>query len=292
MRDLDSFLLKIDKAAYHSDAGDHPTLSVSTAGNLINRSPYHTWLEHPKLGGKVVQPTKAMIQGNAVHSLIFGEEIEYDVLDFPDYRTNAARYSRDAAIAEGKTPILKKELEAYEAKSKEIRFSLESAGIVFKGLCERSIYWSDKADNGNEVKCRSKLDHVDQAEGLILIDDIKTCGDANPKQCIKTITNFDYDMQAFAYVEAIEQVAPEWAGRVHFRFIFIEAEPPYIVTPVRLDGAFMSLGESKWRRAVNLWEKCLRENCWPTYTKETLTVTPEAWAMAREEAENLMEAML
>ena len=54
------------------------------------------------------------------------------------------------------------------------------------------------------------------------------------------------------------------------------------ITPVELAGDYRALGLSRWRRAVNLWARCLREDRWPGYTEGITTIAAPEWAMAAE----------
>ena len=58
---------------YHSDPCDSPSLSASIAQTIVLESPAHAWLQHPRFGGKQIEPTKEMDRGTLVHALLLGK---------------------------------------------------------------------------------------------------------------------------------------------------------------------------------------------------------------------------
>jgi hypothetical protein len=64
--------------------------------------------------------------------------------------------------------------------------------------------------------------------------------------------------------------------------IFFELEEPFVVTPLRLSPIFQRMGERKWLRAVNTWDRCLHAGIWPGYASTIETVDPAPWALSRE----------
>lgn len=275
------WLKTMSATEYHADPCETPSLSSSTAKTLITRSPQRAFIEHPRLGKQGRESTKSMDRGDVIHSLVLGQPLNVEILPFENYRKKEAQVERDAVIDAGKTPVLVHEMQVYRTTAEQISKQLNIFGIRLEGQSEGSILWQDITDDGEKVQCRSRLDHV-CANGHLLIYDLKTTADASPKACTKTILNFGYDLQAAAYCRAVERSAREWQGRVKFMFLFVEDDAPYPVTPIMLDGAFAAVGLSKWRRAVNLWAKCLRENNWPPYVTEPISAVPPQWAIRDE----------
>lgn len=266
---------------YHADPRERPSLSQSMAHTLISRSPSHAWREHPRLGGLGRATTRAMDAGTIVHSLLLnGSETDDSIvlLDYENYRTKAAQTDRDIAILDGKTPILRMEYEGHRVAANAVLLQLAEFGIELNGQSEGVGYWSETADDGTEILCRCRMDHWSAP----LILDFKTTSDAHPRKCERSIIDHGYDVQAYAYQSAIGKIFPDLAGRTTFLNIFIEMEPPYLVTPLKPDGSIMQLGRSKWRRAVNLWAKCLREDKWPGYATEIVSATAPQWAVTAE----------
>ena len=64
-------IYEIPATEYHADPCPEPSLSASVARTLIDRSPLHAWMQHPKLGGQQEEkPAARMSLGSAAHSVI------------------------------------------------------------------------------------------------------------------------------------------------------------------------------------------------------------------------------
>lgn len=277
---MDYLLSEMPAADYYADPCPRPSLSQSTAHTLLYRSPLHAHRFHPKLGGQVRNSTVGMDLGTVVHALLLGgEDLDQAVvLPFANYRTKDAQAARDAAHATGKTPILTHEYAACKAAADAVRSQLKGFGVAFDGQRECVATWAETASDGSEVLCRGRLDHWRAPQ----VDDLKTCHSGHPKACLSHIFSHGYDVQAAAYLSAVEKLFPDLAGRCRFRFFFVEMEPPYPVTPIVPDGSVLALGRSKWRRAVDTWAECLRTNRWPGYATEPVTVSAPPWALSAE----------
>ena len=92
--------LEIPSTEYHLDPCPEPSLSASVARTLIDRSPLHAWMQHPKLGGQQEESQPArMSLGSAAHSVILEGDwnsIMFIVAD--SFRTKAAQARRDQII--------------------------------------------------------------------------------------------------------------------------------------------------------------------------------------------------
>lgn len=270
-------MLKVMPASeYYGDPCEKPSLSQSTAHTLLSRSPYHAWLEHPKLGGAKRESSKAMDDGTILHSMLLGTTCDIEWLDFPDYRTKAAQNARDEAIFNGMIPKLMKEHHRLDATTHAVIKQLLDLDISLTGESEGVILWTERDNQNREIHCKARLDLFDG----VTITDLKSTNDAHPDKCLRRIIDAGYDMQAAVYVDAVTKQLPELAGRVKFRNIFFETEPPYLVTVVTQGETLLTLGRNKWSRAVNLWSHCLHENSWPAYGEVRLDAP--AWALQKE----------
>ena len=268
-------ILRLSEDAYHADPCEMPSLTQSIAHTLVSKSPAHAWLEHPRLGGKARKPTKTMDAGTLVHKLILGVGCDVEIIEHDSYRTKAAQELRDLARAEGKLPMLAHEYAEIDAAVAGIRARMEHKGIVFSGESEVTIIWQEEARDGTTVQCRGRMDHVLLDAGHIY--DLKTSRSAHPDKCASAIYEYGYDIQAAAYMRALGQARPMLEGRIKFTDLFVETDEPYPVSPIRHAGTMRELGERRWRKAVNLWAKCLNENWWPDYTETPVYVDARPW---------------
>lgn len=273
---------------YHSDpVGEVPTLSSSCAATLINRSPFHAWLEHPRLGKCRDEETEAMSAGTLLHALVLGKGLDrIAVLDVDDYRTKDAKAARDAAIAAGRTPIKRAQFEAAERLATDVRAELTDRGIVLDGASEVAVTWTETATDGTPVQCRAQLDHVKPEAGIIY--DLKTCRSAHPRAIQSHIIEYGYDVQHAAYTSALRKLHPELAGKMRMEFLFVETLPEgaprrVLLARVALDGMFRELGARRWQRAIDEWAACLRTKRWPDYYGgNVVEIQAPGWILSNE----------
>ena len=266
----------MDESKYYGDPCSSPSLSYSIARTLLKQSPYHAWLEHPRLGGEGRKVTKAMDLGKILHAMLLGTETNICWLDFPDYRTKAAQNARDEAEFNGKIPMLDKETAKLTSILEATKRQLADFGVSLDGQVEGTVLWCEQDNKDRTIYCRSRLDLFDGRT----ITDIKFVNDANPQSLLRKIIDMGYDIQAAAYCQAVARQCPELKGKVKFRNLFCETEPPYLVTVVNQDESLIELGRTKWSMAINLWSECLHSNKWPAYGEVTLSAP--AWAMSEE----------
>lgn len=264
-------LLDISPDEYH----ELDAFSSSVAKIVIKQSPLHARAGYRK------KPTKAMDRGDSLHVLTLGKGKDFEPVDAKDWRTDKAKEARDKARAAGRIPVLAADLKEYRATAEKIREQLALRKVILNGRSEQAITWTEHTDFG-DVPCKALLDHVWLDEGLIL--DLKITEDASPSSVERTSENMGYAIQRAAYVRALEALRPDLVGRVGFAFAFCEPEEPYAVNLCEPDGVFCELGRRRWRRAVNLWARCLRDNHWPSYGEAINPLTAPPWAIAREGA--------
>lgn len=255
-----------------------PRLSPSTAKTLLSESPAHAYAFSSQLGKLKKKSTKALDKGALIDALILPGGPVIRVIDFKDFKKDAAQAEREKAEAAGELPVLR---EKYEE-------ALAVADILVKKMGEKDVYLTGESHYKSEwanpdtgVLCRGEMDHVILWPKLAEVYDIKTAASANPEAFARSAVSFAYDVQEAAYTEAIEVRVPKLAGKVLFTFVVCETEPPYAVTPIRLDGQFRAMGRAKWGAACRRWKECLDSGKWPDYTngKERATVSPKPWQL-------------
>lgn len=268
-------------ADYHAEKGLPLSLSQSMAHTLVSQSAAHAFLRHPKLGGQNRKATPAMERGTLVHELILGQgKLEgVEILDYDSYRSRAAQEERDWIVASGGVPMLRREYDELDRATRMISMNLRDSGITFEGHREGVALWTEFDDDGRPVPCKARIDHWSTG----VIEDLKTTRSAHPDDCVKSIFEFGYDIQAAAYISAMQKLELGGDfGAVKFRFHFVELEAPHLFTTVEPDDSILAVGRSKWRRAINLWSKCLRENQWPGYHDGSYSASARPWDLRAE----------
>jgi hypothetical protein len=268
----------LDEDIYHSQEGQKkPLFSYSTGRTILDKSPWHAYLNHPLLGNqKTFKATKAMDTGNLIHKLLLGEGAEIVKIDFDDYRKKEARELKDQAYLDKKIPVLTKEYDRI----------FRAIGIIsdqIKSVCpefftphesELSARWT--MNNGVDVQNRWDWISPEIATQI----DLKTTTDASPGKVERKIVDMHYDLQESLYTMAANELWPELAGRWKWVYIFIEVEPPYAVSVIETCSSFKALGEMKMFRASNTWAECLESGKWPGYGRKT--VYAPQWALKKE----------
>ncbi|AMV24550.1 exonuclease VIII [Gemmata sp. SH-PL17] len=277
-------IVDMTAAEYHRDPCPSPSLSASIAKVLLNESPLHAWLKHPKFGGLRGEATEEMDSGTIVHEMLLGKGPVVEVLHFKDYRTDAAKAARDAARAEGLIPVLVHKYESLAAIARDLVTEIQLAGFDLAGFrTEAPVFWYEETGLG-PVLCRGMMDAVRIQAGAIL--DLKnTCAD--PKKFAKKAIDFGYDIQFAAYTSALRKLNPEIAGREDFVWLLAEELPEgapkrVALTVARPDGTLREHGRSRWKRACELWAKCLQTGHWPAYATEPVQIEAPVWALKEE----------
>ena len=264
---------------YHSDPCPTPSLSASCAKTVIGKSLLHAWREHPKSPqAKPFSASAAMDIGSAVHAAVFGGA-KIKLIEAPDWRTSAAKEARDLARHSGEIPLLEKELPRIEAMATLCAERFD--GLYGKEYhAERAAIWRCPRTGGWR---RAKMDT--SAKGAAIIVDLKTTAKGvDDEACIKRVFSNQLHIQAAAYEEAMEQLHPEWAGRVRFLFQWQEQNEPYALSrPIEMGEAAMTIGREQWAAAGALWDKAVAENNFPGHGTDPTDASPPPWVLTEWE---------
>ncbi len=270
----------LEEEAYHADPCPAPSLSSHAAMSVIGKSLLHAWRVHPR--SPMFEPYTlgtAADRGSAAHALLFGgKAIEPIVAE--DYRSAAAREARDRARELGRIPMLQREIEGLSLMigPAQERFAALHGGSY---LCEQSAIWrSGSAEAGWR---RARMDTLSPSRTLI-VDYKTTEGAVDALSCERRIADMGLQIQAAAYVEAVETLHPELPGRVRFVFQWQEQKAPYALSPpIEMSEAFMSLGRAQWLAAGRLWDLALKHNVFPGYSPHPHLARPPPWELSRWE---------
>jgi hypothetical protein len=217
--------------------------------------------------------------GTVAHALTLNAGKEFVVLEYDDFRTNAAKEARDTVRAAGFVPILRDDFDRATKVTDALKAQMHVRGIALDGRSEVAITWQEDGLSG-PVMCRGMLDHLRLEAGTIY--DLKFVSNAAQHSIERSAENFGYAIQSAAYTRAVTGLRPDLAGRIQFVFLFCEVEPPYALNVCRPSGMFSELGERRWLRAVDVWGRCLKNDSWPGYGDEVNDIFPPGWALASE----------
>lgn len=279
---------EMPESEYHADPCPLPSLSASCAKTIISKSLLHAWFQHPKNpSAPPFKPSSVMEMGKAVHAAVFGGA-DVEIIPADSYRTKAAKEAREAATEAGKTPILQKDYDQIEAMAKTAR---ERFTGLYGGEyhAERVAIWRCPRTGGWR---KAALDTSAKAAPII-VDYKTTKAGVDDESCKRRIFDMGLHIQAAAYEEAMEQLNPEWAGRVRFFFQWQEQDEPYALSrPIEMGEAAMTLGREQWKTAGAMWDAAVKHNEFPGYGTSPTEATPPPWEMSRWEERVLSDETL
>jgi len=277
-------ITRLPSAKYHADPAPKPSLSTTLAKLLLTKSPKHAWCASRRLNPDYVSVDKKTFDiGRAAHRAVLGFGDDYVAIPEHVLAKNGAA-STDAAKAfiascreQGRVPLKDEEVDKIEQMRRVAHARLAEHGVTLDP--DRSELCAFAEIDG--VWCRAMFDNV-PVDPTAPIYDFKTCEDASPEACLKSIINYGYDVQAVHYRDVWRTVTGELRD---FVFIFQEKSEPHEVTLVKLSGSFHDLAERRVARARRLWGKCVTANLWPGYPIGMHEVDPPAWLVERSLAE-------
>lgn len=270
----------LSREDYDADPAPEPSLSSSIAKLLINRSPAHARLAHPRLNPEHEQTHDRKYDlGTLCHAMLLGEQHKIVAIDAADFRTKAAKAAREEALEEGRVPALAHMVEQANTMAKSARRQLDASehkDAFQEGVPEQTLVWQEGA-----VWCRARLDWLPHDQTPIFYDYKTTGASANPIEWERTLYNTGGDIQEAFYRRGIQAVFGH--PFVQFFFVVQETEPPYALSVCALSGEAQALADQKVMRAIGIWNWCLEHKRWPGYSRETAYIFPPVWEQRREE---------
>lgn len=260
-------------ADYLADPCPVASFSASVGKTIMQLSPRHAWMMHPKLGGAAVDQTSNVKAdfGSVVHELVLGNGAQYRILDVEDYRTKAAREDRDAAVADGLTPIKASDFARAEAAATSIRTQIPD--VFSEGEAEQTFIWRD-----GEAWCRARPDWLVRSANMVFDLKISAVNMSPLENALnRHIYAMWYDLSVAHYADGYRVLFGE---ELEYRFLFVEDHPPFSIRPFRLSGQGLEMGERKLRAARARWKACMASNHWPGVPLSLEYADPEPWHAA------------
>jgi hypothetical protein len=272
----------VPEADYHADPCPEPSLSRSVMKLLVDLSPQHAFVAHPRLGAMPDLSDDDADEiadfGTAAHSSFLQNKSTIVRLDFKDWRTDKAKDARRQAYADGMIPLLDK---GY-SRSMRLIDALENfrarTGAFTQGRGEQTAIWRE--DNG--IWCRARVDWLpDEAEASPW--DLKTtAGRATLAAWSRVCFDKGSDLQASFYTRGLEMIRGEPPGDMHF--CVVEQKPPYAIGVFVMSPQAREAADDDVRLGIRLWGECLASGEWPPYPLEEQWIYPPAWiTRGREE---------
>ncbi|MBL4826117.1 MAG: PD-(D/E)XK nuclease-like domain-containing protein [Spongiibacteraceae bacterium] len=266
----------IEEAAYHADPAPEPSLSSSIAKTILNHSPLHAWMKHPRLNDLKEHEHKACFDiGTAAHCMLLGSGPKLVEVNANDWKTKVARDARDEAYNEGATPLLAKNMaevrEMVGSARRQLKYHEDGCHFLANGQSEQSAFWLEDG-----IWNRARYDRITRKRHIMF--EYKTTTDAHPDAFMRQVLNLGYDVSAAHYLAGEKAIN---GHEPHFLFIAQEKKPPYAVCVQALTPAFLVIGEMKRKRALQIFKWCLDNNKWPAFPNRTAYIDPPVFEKAK-----------
>lgn len=276
---LNSLIDGMDFETYLADPAPHPSLQSSDAKAITSKTPAEVFFGNRRLNTEWVRPDSddKFDLGTAFHAHLMkvGEPIE--VLEFADWRTNAAKAARQEAWDAGRTPMLKHQWGKVEAMATafwgqadqvEVRDGLSLGDLCRRGLKEQTVIWEEDG-----VLCRARPDIYDEATGIII--HLKTTGqDFTLEDVDRYMANAEWDITGAHYEACGAALTGERPLQI---FPLIKTHAPHPMLSVTLGEAFLSPARKQRQKAMNIWGRCLTTNWFPGFPKRLVMIEAPEW---------------
>ena len=285
---------------YHMDPCAVPSLSRGTICQIINQTPAHVFAGNKRLNPRYVPANEKEDKfdiGSAAHSLFLEGYNIVDVVFADDWRKKEAQEKRAEIRAAGKIPMLEKHFDNTHDMVKAAHTQLAETELGIKdlhaeGKSEETFIWTESLEETDLYKkptgevitdtwCRCRTDW--RSNDFTFAFDFKTTDSASPEAFNRKVCAMGYDIQRVWYPRGMKAAANlDKAPR--FYFVVIEVKPPYLLSVIRLEPAYIELGKSKMDFGIYQWRKCLTTGEWPGYPKRICEIEPPSWELAKWES--------
>jgi len=282
--------LNMPTTDYFVDPCPEPSLTQSIAKVLIEYSPAHARLEHPRLvaatgftgliapiqedGEEKYDADKAI--GSAAHAIITGRGRDLAVGEFDAWRGGDAKEFKTEALKAGRIIVLRKHFERAHEMVQLAREQLhgtehETAFAPGNGDGEVVLAWAE-----DDIWLRTMIDWRGRPAPRYY--DYKTTGLCCAPHVVEDRPGeLGWDVQGAMHQRGLDALEPENIGRREFFFVNQENWPPFALTVVRLSEADLTLGRKKLAVAADMWRTCMATGSWPGYPRSTVLSHPRGW---------------
>ena len=274
--------LDMTAADYHADPCPEPSFTQSIGKVLLDQSPAHARLAHPRLAPPAADDEEAekyvsaQAIGDAAHAVLIGRGKQIAVIDYPDFKKNDAKTLRDIARADGKIPILPKHMARAYAMVNAAREQLAAVNLSHlftegRGHGEVVLAWQE-----NDLWLRTMIDWSAHEHRLVV--DYKSTGlNCAPHVVEDRPSVLGWDIQAAMHERGLDALDPDNAGRRKHYYVNQENEPPYALTVIEISEADLTMGRKKLAMALDIWSRCVASGHWPAYPAETVISRPRGF---------------
>jgi hypothetical protein len=260
---------------YHADPAPGPSLSGSVAVTLAAETPRHAFYQHVRLGKSKApseEESKIMDFGSICHLLILGKGQDFEIGEFDNFTTKAAKEFRDSAREAGKIPVLRPTY----VNAQKLRD--ETFNWLADGKSEVTCIWKPEPD----LFARCRVDRLTLGANQTTIFDLKISGSSDPDFAARNIYDMGYDIKACHLSAGVTAAHPDSIGRTRVIYVYVENKFPFLCTPVEMTGMYQAIGQTRYDRALKRWGEGMRTGKWPSYATGVVRVEAPKYAEYRE----------
>lgn len=267
----------ISNADYHAGLRTNPKpLSASMAKSLVTKSPAEFLYESTHRREKA-----AFDEGQAVHELVLeGGFKTIDVYDFDSWRTKESQAAKAASYADGRHPMLRKDVAALERMASEVRSSKLATSVLTDGRPEMSALAIDPVSG---IALQARFDWLRLPEnGRPVIVEFKTSAKgANPRSFNREIAELHYHIPAAFYCRVLRLLGYD---EPDFYYVVVSKNAPHLVSVHQLTVSDRIVGDALVNKAISTYATCLETGQWPGYDDQIHDTDLPAWATYEAEA--------
>tara|TARA_B100001057_G_scaffold195163_1_gene195940 strand:+ start:1589 stop:2437 length:849 start_codon:yes stop_codon:yes gene_type:complete len=225
---------------------------------------------------EVIEPTKAMQQGTALHTYFLERDKFKNEVAVKNSDIKLTTKAGKEWVAEQKDKIIIDEdfFNIFPVVEEKIN---SKASDIFRedGIKEASFFWDDKYD----IKCKCRPDYLSPDFSYMI--DLKTTADASPRGFKSSVIKFNYAVQAQFYIRGIQKYTDVKPSK--FYFIVIEKTKPYHVELYDLDETWLSIADKEIDEALYRIDSLRDRKYIPNgYTIECTTLHPPDYLLNRD----------
>ena len=204
-------------------------------------------------------PTDSMLRGTALHTAILEPDLWDTTIAVPphsfDRRTKAGKALalEFEEHAKGRIVLSPEDADDVRRMADAVRQHPAARFLLdMPGRREASYTWTDPTTG---LECKTRPDW--HSEDRRIVVDVKTAADASRQEFMRSISNYDYHVQAAWNLDA--------QGGELFLSLVVENTRPYAVAVYPASEAMLAAGRRRIEAAMTALAECERTGIWPGY---------------------------
>ncbi len=257
----------------------HKARGISNSGlSDFARSPAHFYAWHLNENRPLEEETPAQLVGNLAHCAILEPNEfpkRYAVGPCNDKRLKAWKEWEGQQDDDSTAQLIRpSQAETAWQQAASVRRIPDVDALLRNGQPEVSAFWIDPATG---ELCRCRPDWVHPAGDGVILADVKTCGNASPREFARQCARMGYHRQAAFYSDGYALAAG--APVLGFVFIAVEDAWPYHASAVMLDDESLAKGRAEIAELLPRYAQCRATNTWPGYAESIELISLPSWAL-------------